>query len=217
MMPDIKSFSNTLGNSIKNTLSWGNSLKKTMESIRPVSITNMMPVEPRSPIADILKIERMKEERQLKPFNDLADRLDQLIDASVQAAEFMIEANQIHTRIAGEIKSSGDKTTKFSKSNIWLTIIVIILTVFGLGFSIYTISRANNDGDMQRIQSRESVNLLAGKLTEINNSISGANDSLKIENERLKEQTAKQAKMIDEMKIMIERQGKKLEELEKRN
>ncbi len=218
MFSGINSFSEGLGTSIKNTLSVGDSLRKTMESIRPVNIANIMPTEfrPRSPLTDILMIERMKEERRLKPFNDLTDRLDQLIDASAQAAEFMIEANQIQTRIAGEIKSSSDETTKLSLKNINLTYIVIIIAAFSIIVSMVTIFRSNSDGNMQRLQTRENVNLLAGKLTEINNSISGANDSLRIENEHLKEQTAKQANMIDEMKIMIEGQGRRLQDMEKK-
>lgn len=235
IMPDIKSFSSALTDGIKNTLLWGNSLSKTMEQFRAASMIPAKPAEPVIPIIsvkpaellpgfDFAEVERNIEANRLKPFSELADRLDQLIDASAQTTEFMIEANKIQTGIAEEIKSAGDETRKFSdetrgfsKQNIKLTYIVIILAVFGIVASFFSILKANNDGEMQRVQTRDSVNLLAGKLTDINNSIAGANDSLKIENERLKEQTAKQAKMIDEMKIIIGHQGKKLEELEKRN
>ena len=46
---DIKSFSNELGESIKNTLSLGASLRKTMESIRPAEKPVMIKIEAESP------------------------------------------------------------------------------------------------------------------------------------------------------------------------
>jgi len=227
----VHSFSNALEDSIKKTLTWGDSLRKTMESIRPMSMDSIRPVEPVLPSFDFVEIDRIKEERRLKPFNELADRLDQLVNAS----EFMIDANKTQIQIARAIKDSAkdsaDETTKLSKKNISRTSIVILLTVFGLIVSIYTIRKSVNDGNMRRIETRETVNLLAGKLTEINNNISVAKDQvperlerkyaadnelLKFENENLKTQAAKQSRMIDEMKVLIVRQGKKLEELEKK-
>lgn len=216
MLSGIRSFSSGLEASIKNTLSWGDSLRKTIESIRPVDIANIMSVEAKSPIADILKIEWMKEERRLKPFKELSDRLDQLVGISTKSIEFTIKANEIQTEIAGEIKSSGDVTTKFSKENINLTRIVILLALFGLVASVYTIVRTYNDNNMWRVQNQASVKLLIGKLTEIDKSISKSIDLLKIENEHLREQTAKQANIIEKLNIRIERQGTRLQELEKK-
>lgn len=208
MFSGINSFSNALENSIKNTLSLGNSLKKTVESIRPVSMANIMPGPPSSKIADILNLERMKEEMRLRPFNDLAERLDQLINASAQAVEFMIEANQIQTRIAGEIKLSSDGTTKYSKRNILLTVVVILLTALGIIFSAYTNFKSDRNNQINRVEDRNNVNLLIENLKKINDSIIN-NERLKIENEALKSLVDKQEKTIAGMKILIDRQGKR--------
>ena len=133
----LKNFSNKLVDNIKNTLSLGDSLKKTMESIRlPHELSGKPPIV-MIPNINWSEIDRKNEERRLRPFNELADRLDQLIDVSAQATEFMIEANKIQTKIAEEIKSSSDETRKFSKKNIILTIAVIILTAISIGISLY--------------------------------------------------------------------------------
>lgn len=223
----LKSFSDELGASIQKTLSWGDSLQRTMGSIRPLAeIRSIEPIMP-----NFEEIEREREERRLKPFNELAGRLDRLIDTSARATEFMIEANKLQTRIAGEIKSAGDETAKFSKKNIKLSFVVIVLTVVGIAVAVYTIWRSDNDNAMQRIEIQKNVGLVTGKLTEINNSLGVANDRaverakrelavanefLRKENLMLKAKTTDQARMIHEMKNLIERQGKKLEEIERK-
>ncbi len=211
ILSKIKVFSNPLENSIKSMLALGESLKKTVESVQPVHAIPMKPVEPKFPKIDFAAIE----ESRLRPFNELSERLDQLIGVSAQGIEFMAEANKIQTSIATEIKSSGDETKKFSEKNICLTCVVIGLTIINLAVFGYSIWRSNNDGDKQRVEIQKNVNLLAGKLTDINNSIV-MNESLKTENESLKKQISEQAKSIDEMKNLIRRQDKELEDIEKK-
>jgi DNA-binding ferritin-like protein len=226
MLKGLKSFSDSLKNSIKSTLSWGDSLRKTLESIRPVQFTSIKPIEPKLPNIDWSEIQ----EARLRPFNELAKRLDKLIDVSTQSTEFMIETNEIQTRIAGEIKSSGDQATKFSRRNLGLTLVVIFLTLINLSAFIYSIIRSNSVGESQRLEIQKHANMLAERLADINNSIITANgeavervqkqytattESLRRENESLKAQVMEQAKIIDEMKGDMQRQDKKLEELEK--
>ncbi len=222
---DLKNFSTAMRDSIKNTLSWGDSLKKTMESIRSVQSASIEPIVPRFPNIDWSEIQKGR----LEPFNELAERLDKLIDISAQTTEFMIEANKIQTGIAAEIKSSSDKSTKLSKKNIIIALAIILLTIINLSVFIYSILRSNSIDNRQRLETQKNVNLLAEKLTDINNSITMANDKtidridfndavmnelLKAENENLKAQIAKQANTIDEMKIMIQHQDSKLKQLE---
>lgn len=225
----VSGFSSTLGESIKKTLALGDSLQRTMESVRPLAELRSM--ESTLLKIDWAEIERKREERRLQPFKELSERLDQLIDTSAQAGGFMVEANKLQTQIAGEIKSAGDETTKLSKKNIKLSLVVIVLTVVGIAVAVYTILRSDNDSATQRIEIQKHVDLVTEKLTEINNSLGVANDqavervkrelgvsneSLRNENLMLKAKAADQTRMIHEMKNLIERQGKKLEELEKR-
>lgn len=227
MLRGFTSFSSTLENSIKKTLLYGDSIRKAMESIRPIQPASISPIVSKLPEINFSEINKAR----LMPFNELAERLDKLIDVSAQSAEFMVETNEIQTRIAGEIKSSGDQTTRLSKKNISLTIIVIFLTVINLAVFIFSIFKSISVSDMQRLDIQKNANMLADKLSDINNNITVVNDkaielieskyvfmnkSLRIENDTLKKQIVEQGKKIDEMKSMILRQDKKLEELEKK-
>jgi hypothetical protein len=162
----IGSFSSNLTDSIKNTLTMGDSLSKAMESIRSISIPELRPIERQPFNMDFAKIEQGKEERRLQPFNELSNRLDQLIESSVQASEFMIEANKIQTRIASEIKASGDLTDKHSRKNILLSGIVITLTVIGLSLTAYAFISGNRFNEYQQENlensAKEIVNSLLG-------------------------------------------------------
>jgi len=161
------SFSSNLTDSIKNTLTMGDSLSKVMESIRPINMPKTRPIE-RDPFnIDFAKIERDKEERRLQPFNELSNRLDQLIESSVQASEFMIEANKIQTRIASEIKVSGDLTDKHSRKNILLSGIVIVLTVIGLSLTAYAFISGNKFNEYQQENLESSAKEIVNSLSDI--------------------------------------------------
>jgi hypothetical protein len=222
----LKSFSDRLEDNIKSTLSWGDSLRKTVANIRaqPALIE---PITPRFPEIDLSEIQ----DGRLESFNELTKQLDRLIDVSAQTAEFTIKANEIQTRIATEIKSSSDQATTLSKKNIIIALIVLILTIINLAVFSYSILRSNSIDNRQRLETQKNVNLLAEKLTDINNSIITVSDKttnqmdssnaiisglLKAENESLKAQITKQVNTIDEMKIMIQQQDSKLKQLEEK-
>ncbi|MBU2882331.1 hypothetical protein KO525_06425 [Psychrosphaera sp. B3R10] len=167
----LGSFSSTLTDSIKDTLAMGDSLSKSIESIRPVQMAELRPVERESFYMDFAKIEQSKEESRLQPSRELADRLDQLIESSVQASEFMIEANKIQTSIATEIKVSGDLTDKHSRKNIRLSWVVITLTVLGMIFTAYSFISGNRFNEYQQIKLEQSAKEIVNSLTSINTKI----------------------------------------------
>ena len=163
----LGSFSSKLTDSIKNTLTMGDSLRKAMESIRPIKMPELRPKERESFNIDFAKIERDKEERRLQPFNELSNRLDVLIESSVQASKFMIEANEIQTRIASEIKASGDLTDKHARKNIWLSGIVIVLTAIGLFLTTYAFISGNSFNEKQQDNLQNSAKTIVNSLTDI--------------------------------------------------
>jgi len=163
----LGSFSSKLTDSIKNTLTWGDSLSKAMESIRPIHLPEIRPIERELLNIDFAKIERDREERRLQPFNELSNRLDQLIESSVQATEFMIEANKIQTRIAAEIKESGDITEKYSKKNIFLSVVVIALTAIGLSLTAYAFISGNKFNKEQQANLHNSAKEIVSSLSDI--------------------------------------------------
>jgi len=171
----FRGFSSKLTDSIKDTLTWGNSLSKAMESIRPINQPHIRPIDYEIPSIDIAKISRENEERRLQPFNELSERLDRLIESSVQASEFMIEANKIQTQIAIEIKTSGDVTERYSKKNILLSGIVIFLTIVGLSLTTYAIISGNSFNEKQQDKLQNSAEAIVTSLAAINKNLSVEN------------------------------------------
>lgn len=205
----LTNFSNPLNESIKNSLFLGESFKKTLESIKPKWIYEKTPLKP-VPTVDFSKIE----ESRLKPLNDIAGKLDKLIDTSVQTAEFIIETNKIQTGIGEELKLSSDKTTHISKINIVLTIIVILLSTISIGSFVYSLIITNKTSNNQRLEIQNSVSKLSNQLTDINKSITNVSqkeiellennliimNKMLNENDNLKKQLSEQSKIIDEMR-----------------
>ncbi len=172
----IDSFSSTLTDSIKNTLTMGDSLSKAMASIRPIHIPELRPIEREPFHMDFAQIEKDKEERRLQPFNELSTRLDLLVESSVQASEFMIEANKIQTRIASEIKASGDLTDKHSRKNISLSWVVITLTIVGLIFTTYAFISGNRFNEYQQESMENTARDIVNTLSDIKLNLSNEND-----------------------------------------
>jgi hypothetical protein len=85
-------------------------------------------------------MERLRNEEVARraPFDDLAKRLDQLVDNSIESSKFIVESNAIQADVAEELKKSGDSASLFSKKNIWLSIVIIVLTVINLGIAAYS-------------------------------------------------------------------------------
>lgn len=216
MSSALAGFSNSLSSSIKNTLSLGDSLKKTMEHIRPLHGASLQGGEIRAPLIDITEVSRRRaEEARVMPFRELATRLDGLIDATAEGTEFLIEANKIQTQIAGEIKTSGDQATRLARRNILLSVVVVVLSIVSIGIPFYIDSKSTHSNDVQRKDIQDDVSLLAGKLSEINRNILAASDGLKAENERLKEKSVSQERAMKSLSQQIERQATRLHELEK--
>lgn len=207
----LKGFSDSLGDSIKNTFLLGDSLINKINNVRSPHEVSIKSIESSFPKINFEEIGQKIEENRLRPFNDLSSRLDQLIETSNSAADFLVKANEIQTRIAGEIKSSGDVTTKLAGINIYLTVIIIILTVL---IPVCTALFANNGGDIKSKEVQEYVNSLTKKLTDINESIVSQNEPFRVENERLRMQTEKQESEIAEMKSHFDRQSLRVLELE---
>ncbi|RTE64247.1 hypothetical protein EH243_18335 [Amphritea opalescens] len=196
----IDSFSSNLTDSIKNTLTMGDSLSNAMESIRATSMPKLRPIERESLRKDFAKKERDKEERRLQPFNELSNRLDQLIESSVQASDFMVEANKIQTQIASEIKVSGDLTDKHSRKNILLSVIVITLTVIGLSLTAYAFISGNKFNEYQQQNLESSAKEIVNSLLDINENL--ANEGSK--NQDTLDLISRQLVEIDSQKKLYE-------------
>ncbi|MBS4049913.1 MAG: hypothetical protein KGZ69_01765 [Methylomonas sp.] len=218
--PKITAFSSPLEGGINNISSLGQSIRKTLDGIYPSHSTLNTLKTPDINIADLEKSitdsARKNEERRLAPFNELNFRLDQLLDASSQTVNFLVSANEINTRIAEEIKSSSDESTKLTKQNIRLTVFVITLTTISVITPIYTFHASNSDSNIQDEKNHRYVEILSNELIEINKTIGYSNSALQSENEMLKIKSKQQETEVMELNIKIEHQDKRLKELETR-
>ncbi|MFH1614493.1 MAG: hypothetical protein ABIG61_05360 [Planctomycetota bacterium] len=221
-------FSAGLSQNIKNTLSMGNSISKALGCIGGLSakdsiLKSMTDFKTAQPLAtpkltrpniDFGEIVRLSEENRRAPFDDLANRLDQLIEINTQSTEFMVEMNKTQTGIAGEIKASGESASNFSKWNIVFTVLVIVLTGFGLWLTV--VDHADTNANSETI--KEYVDNVVGKLDNINNSI-GVNNQKSIEQLQIIFNKFQQT-LIDqssEFDSIITKQAQIIEQLKQQN
>lgn len=164
MLGQVGGFSSRLTESIKDNLFQGTSLMGAMEDLRRnlPGLTEFE--EPKLQALDLSESHRAMEEARQRPFNELAERLDQLIELSLQASDFAIKSNSIQTQVASEIKKSGDNSTKYSKANVILSVFIILLSIGGLGIAAYSSYSASE-------QSRALLNAAETATTDLNEQI----------------------------------------------
>jgi hypothetical protein len=210
----LGNFSQSLGDSMKSSLLLGESLRRSWETMRLGHLAYVTPIAPAVPEINVERLDRLVAEARETPFRELASRLDRLIETSAEQGGFLVNANKIQTEIAGELKASGDTTRDAAKKNIALTGIVIILSLLGVGMSVYAVRRAKSESEVQRRETTNHVNRVVDELAGIRAGTAPQDDSLKKVNERLKTEAAKQRREIDEMQLRLRRQDSRLLELE---
>ncbi|RLA42369.1 MAG: hypothetical protein DRR42_23530 [Gammaproteobacteria bacterium] len=224
-MPKLDSFSKALSGGITKNLMLGESISNSIESSRVTPGFEFTPS--RLDSIDMGEMQRNIERVRKEPFDDLAQRLDKLINSSIQASEFMVEANRIQTEIATEIKAGGDTTDRHARNNIKLSWGVIILTISGLIMSGWTISSGVSfSEDQQRALENYTSNLSESiifttkaveesgneseiVLKEILSELSNLNENLVINRESL----GNIYREIDSLKISNEEYKREVEEL----
>ncbi|MCK4653814.1 MAG: hypothetical protein KAU01_05165 [Candidatus Cloacimonetes bacterium] len=144
---DISPFSKEIQNQIKSTFSLG---KQLSDSFKDMHETQLKPPDIHEPYKnfDYASLAVSVEENRLKPFREIQQELQELI-------EYMRISNKTQTSIATEIKDSSDKSSRHSKTNILISIGIIILTSVIIGFSIYN-----------SVESRKQNNINVSKIVE---------------------------------------------------
>lgn len=226
---DITGFSNNLTESIKNSFLMGDSLKKSIGAIRPPIFADIRSVESPFKQVDYIDPFIQQEKNRLKPFNNLADKLDRLIYSSIQVAEFMVETNKIQAGIAKELKDSGDTAVKFSKINIGISCLIILLTICSICLSLLVVKNSNEkelanrnaadkyvDGVVKEIN-RLSVAILDDKAVTKQNTALLINELKKLSDShilQIEKIVTKQNQMLVEIKLSNERNKEKIMEIE---
>jgi hypothetical protein len=157
---NLTSFSKGIQDSLKNTISLGEQLNKSLNIAQPYRFPKIEPIVPSSNI-DFGSLSKQIAKNKNKPVKEIAKHLDQLVVINSDSTRFMIEANKLQTRIAEEIKESSDSSTKLSKISILIGAVVLILTVLSFAYSIYSVrisNKSNNLNIERAIKELESIN-----------------------------------------------------------
>lgn len=163
-MPNISSFTSGLSSDIVKNLALGNRLGERLEDLKSFNTPKAYKFES----IDLVDIKRKEEKRRREPFDELAEILNSLLDSSIQTSEFIIETNNIQTRIAAEIKAGSDSTDRHSKKNLYLTYVVIFLTIVGLVCSIWSGLSGVSFSDEQQDIMHNYASMISESLTDSN-------------------------------------------------
>lgn len=186
------SFSQKLQSDIHNTIAMGEHLMETINNSGYSS--NYNPVS--SGAMDVI---RHQEERRWAPFKELSKKLDELIKISTETAGFITAMNKTQTDMAEETRVAGEKTTKISKINIFISLIIIGLTAFSIWIG-YKSTIANNIAAQRQI---ELTNKYATEIIIYLKDINGNNKEVITHNENSFEKLIdQQTAILDELKAL---------------
>ena len=218
---EMGSFSNRLQEQIKDTFSLGDSLKKSFESF---NIPRDLISKPHEPPFDLPVMPN------IKPFGGLPEKIDKLIETSSRSADFLVQSNRTQTGIANELKSSGEKTARYSKFNIATGIISGIIIMGLTILTIYLTSSSLKSSDKQNLILNRNMEAVGNELRSLNKSTKSMLENNKAGFEQLIQKDAdprgtnqklllklieQQNLIISELKSMREQDGSRIELLEK--
>jgi archaellum component FlaC len=144
---NLTSFSKGIQASLRNTISIGEQLNKSLKMAQSYRMPKVEPTIPTSNI-DFGDLSKQIAENKNRPFKELAERLDQLVEINSNSTQFMMEANKLQLRIAEEIKESNNSSTKLSKINILIALVVLVVSMLSFTFSIYTVHISNKTNNL---------------------------------------------------------------------
>ena len=196
-LADSSPFSKSIQDQINSTRDLGKQLsdsyKHLLES-QSISPLIQFPNTYNNSTKEMLDLKMFK-----SPFNNLQKEIQILI-------EYIRKSNDTQTSIATEIKSSSGSSTIFSKKNIGISVIIVILSLFTIGSSIYFSILASS-------QSQISSTQIITELKNINHSITAEKektqkyfydtDQLKQELKTFESEIKKKNDIIDKMSLNI--------------
>jgi len=201
-------FSKGLQNSIKQNLTIGEQLSKAIKSFQAVNIPKVEPIFVKKSERDFSKLVTPRPDLQLitmkevsSQIDSISGKLESIAGISAEYVQYTIEANNIQTKIAEEVKKSSDTATKFAKVNVRVSVIVLIVTILSFIFGIFTMLNSNKSN-------MRMVNEIVNRFDTLNKNISNSNkynqdyknqiqeikfqlDLLKLENKKLQDNPKK--------------------------
>jgi len=228
-------FSSSLSKHISNTLAMGDSMNTAIDKLRSLSsFANIdRPVaEPRNrnlqvadksflqeavvrPIlpnlmSELVEMAGKSEEARRAESAELGNRLDQLIEVTSNSATFLVEMNRTQIGIAGEIKASGQVATRLTRRNIYISCVVVFVSLLGLAVAWLDHSQKSETAMLVN----QYVDRITAELGRIDQSVSNASksgqDELRVlldemkqersaQNGRFERVLSEQTKVIDQL------------------
>ncbi len=174
---------------------------KEVEGVVPVFHGTIEPIEHSIQSIDFAEMARSREETRLWPYYMLGEKLDRLV-------AFTSKTNKDQTSIAGEIRTSGASATKFSKRNIILTLLVIVIAIY----AIYKDIKSENS--LQVIM-QSKMNSLSGQLSDINGNLTNGNHQVINTLKDIRESLEKSSKQENAINRLLEEHSKNIDELKR--
>lgn len=203
----ITNFSSKLNDQIKSTVFVGDTLQKRLLGIHKNPIADIK--LDLAPTIDWEKLERSSEENRRAPFNELAVRLDELIENSARSTEFIVEANKIHLQVADELKASGDSNEKYSKKNIALSLVVITLTACSMLLAVWM----NHSGNISSLEQQEKIDSRGQGVVNALNQLSDSFSSSSSAYSQVLSQLSEIQKASTEQQSLLRSQDKRISEM----
>jgi hypothetical protein len=208
---NISSFSKSIQDSIRATASLGESFKNAVNAIRVPKLSKIEPLFPKYSKLDISSISKRISDIEQQPMEVVSTGLDELIEINAKSLEFLTETNRTQTLIANEIKTSSIASSKLTKWNIAISIVVLLISLSALVISFQS-NKQNNINNSNHIKTIiNSLDRINKNLEDISNNrglkkneiiyLTSQIDSLKKENQILIDElnnTKLQIKLINQ-------------------
>jgi len=228
-------FSSSLSKHISDTLSMGDSMRKAIDELRSLSpFTNAVHptagmynrdvqvadrnflqevvVPPTLPnlMSELVEMTEKSGEARRAESAELGNRLDQLIEVTSTSATFLVEMNRTQTGIAGEIKASGQEAARFAQRNIYLSCVVVIISLLSLG-GFWLDHSQKSETSMLVNQYADRITAELGKIDQsVSNASRSGQDELRVlldemkqersvQNSRFERALSEQTKVIDQL------------------
>lgn len=126
----------------------------------------------RTPMINPQELADLHEENRLRPFRLLETKLEELINANAESADFLMQMNASQTLIAEELQNSGKQNASFSKWNLTLAAIVLFLTATSVSITGIGLWQSSRNNRAASVLNQKQVDQISGKLDSLKISIS---------------------------------------------
>lgn len=217
---EISSFSKSIQDSIRATATLGENVRNSINAIQFPKISNIESVIPKNSKVDLSSISKPTSDMGQQPMRVVSTGIDELIEINAKSLEFLTETNKTQTLIANEIKASSTTSSKLTKWNIVISIVVLLISLSALIISIRSNKQTDTNNSSYVKTIVNSIEKINKNTEDINKNTSQQRieivhfaseiDSLKKENQNLLEELNKAKRRIEMINKKIKTHPSKL-------